>query len=786
MQVLAVQLTNPFDEDVHLTSLDVADGQSVGADVFLYYIEYCGKTYKLAEVETNVANGPGNPGIPVDPDASGLTSVVLEPGETRTFYALSQPFNTVYLRWKQHDDTLTEEQFRTWFDTQIGVRLPNVADTDPVLIEPFDDASGAGDQPMGIVHEFFPATNPEDQKEVRLWRRMTKVGEGTNIPNNDLLADRLYHIDMLTTLDRSFVGNKKIGGTVAGPDPTQDPGGNHIDNTGLTIILWGSVRRPDDPSNLDPDIDHAPLGAIPAWCIERRASKGMSLNQRDINSVSMVADDFEEPIDPEVVQYGFEDFNEMIVKTSSGGLGQNNFLKDALVETLVQRPEDKTGADIDSLADSLTNLTYERLYPQIHLNNEEWTVDPDNNPNSGDEVVRLRLADMLLPLAIGPTYDPTGATNRGDGWITLSESLCSALGYDSGLGGGIGDQPSPFDNLWLNTDRGNLMLDFHTCYFDDDGGGDYFPNTGDVIRGDGIPTALNILNAFTTVDPRFGSLTKPRFGTININTAPVEVLRTLPMLSPPQGSDPVLGQAYWWWDPANADVHNWQSDIASNIVAYRDKRAVWPRDIVNPNAMNALNFDELTQDIDGDVPDIGLDEDPTDASSREARTGINGLRENPGFGSIGELMVVRDLAFNPGLGGGVGGPYLARHDIDRLGVDESNGVTHFFNVEEPGVLSSLYEKDMDGEKDDADEIDNDYASKLAIANGLLNVVDVRSDIYAVWFVVHGYQRADVEGLRPEEPMVPSVARRYLMIVDRSNVTKLGDKPKILAIKQLPL
>jgi hypothetical protein len=68
----------------------------------------------------------------------------------------------------------------------------------------------------------------------------------------------------------------------------------------------------------------------------------------------------------------------------------------------------------------------------------------------------------------------------------------------------------------------------------------------------------------------------------------------------------------------------------------------------------------------------------------------------------------------------------------------------------------------------------------------LNVVDVRSDIYAVWFVVHGYQRADVEGLRPEEPMVPSVARRYLMIVDRSNVTKLGDKPKILAIKQLPL
>jgi hypothetical protein len=259
------------------------------------------------------------------------------------------------------------------------------------------------------------------------------------------------------------------------------------------------------------------------------------------------------------------------------------------------------------------------------------------------------------------------------------------------------------------------------------------------------------------------------------------------MLSPPQGVDPVFGVNYWWWDPANADIHNWQSDIASNIVAYRDKRYIWPRDIVNPNPTNALNFGELTQDINGNVPDIGFEEDPTDAFSREARTGINGIRESPGFASVGELMVVRDLAFNPGLGGGAGGPYLARHDIDRLGVDETaTGATHFFNVKERGVLSTLYDKDKDGEKNDADEIDNDYASKLAIANGLFNAVDVRSDIYAVWFVVHGYQRADVEGLRPEEPMVPSVARRYLMIVDRSNVTKLGDKPKILAFKQLPL
>jgi len=112
------------------------------------------------------------------------------------------------------------------------------------------------------------------------------------------------------------------------------------------------------------------------------------------------------------------------------------------------------------------------------------------------------------------------------------------------------------------------------------------------------------------------------------------------------------------------------------------------------------------------------------------------------------------------------------------------------NIEQPGVESILYRDAEEGEivsdPTENDELEGEFDQKLAIANGLFNTISVRSDVYAVWFIVHGYQRSDVEGLRPEEPMVPSVARRYFMIVDRSNVTKLGDKPKILAFKQLPL
>jgi len=56
----------------------------------------------------------------------------------------------------------------------------------------------------------------------------------------------------------------------------------------------------------------------------------------------------------------------------------------------------------------------------------------------------------------------------------------------------------------------------------------------------------------------------------------------------------------------------------------------------------------------------------------------------------------------------------------------------------------------------------------------------------VWFVVHGYQRSDVEGLGPNDPLVPSVAKRNLMLLDRSNVTHKGEMPRGVLFTELPL
>ncbi len=73
-------------------------------------------------------------------------------------------------------------------------------------------------------------------------------------------------------------------------------------------------------------------------------------------------------------------------------------------------------------------------------------------------------------------------------------------------------------------------------------------------------------------------------------------------------------------------------------------------------------------------------------------------------------------------------------------------------------------------------------------SALGNTASVRSDVFAVYFVLHGYQRSDCENLSNSrgDPLVPSVARRYLMVIDRSNVVRRGDKPKVVLFTEVPL
>lgn len=85
----------------------------------------------------------------------------------------------------------------------------------------------------------------------------------------------------------------------------------------------------------------------------------------------------------------------------------------------------------------------------------------------------------------------------------------------------------------------------------------------------------------------------------------------------------------------------------------------------------------------------------------------------------------------------------------------------------------------------SDAVPGDYAEKLTPMAAISNIATTRSDFFAVWFVIHGYTAEDVVGLAPTDPLSPSVARRFLMVVDRSNVTSQSDRPKVVLFREVP-
>jgi hypothetical protein len=94
---------------------------------------------------------------------------------------------------------------------------------------------------------------------------------------------------------------------------------------------------------------------------------------------------------------------------------------------------------------------------------------------------------------------------------------------------------------------------------------------------------------------------------------------------------------------------------------------------------------------------------------------------------------------------------------------------------------------VDAQKLRANGLANEWSEQLAIAGGAWGAVSTRSDLYACWFVVNGYQKSDTEGLaQTSKPLVPTVSRRFFMVLDRSNVVRASDKARIVVFRELPI
>lgn len=373
---------------------------------------------------------------------------------------------------------------------------------------------------------------------------------------------------------------------------------------------------------------------------------------------------------------------------------------------------------------------------------------------------------------------------------------------------------------FIDGNPGTPRLEFPAPFTPFDAGGD----VEDIPLGLGVPMALGILDRVAPVsvvasavtafdDPstpvnesvvRLFPATNAVPGVVNVNTAPTNVLRAVPMLTPTFEHDlitagPTWGQPRWIYNAGTSDEEASQ-DLAASIAAYRDLRAVAPLRFYNdpfiPGGVTPVPGSNNPALVDFQIDDPFNLLDPLESLGvRSFSTLVPGLRadgvdrftsddvgvpiaaETPGIRTPSELLAIRlrnELLADQTAGGGDDPLFASRNRFDRLGWD---GDSIDNNAGTVGVsrLDSV---------DDAGNLADEFGERFAVFNASAASLDVRSDVFAVWFVLHGYSAADV-AVGPDDPLLPSVRKRYLLVLDRSNVRRAGDEPRVVMFEELP-
>jgi hypothetical protein len=745
-------------------------------------------------------------------------------------------------------------------------------------------------------------------RAVRLWRfnqaqgeSLSGVANSVNVLTNDMLvdvlrdpaappspgvpaSDEVRHISLNPRLENGET-EIELESDENYPDFSQ----------GVSLLLWSMINRAPDPRGAD-----VPVGVMPAYLMEVKSSA------RDTEAGGTT--------ERRQIVDSLNEWRTSPLRDATNGRANNDFNSGRTDRNITWNTVQLRQADFPSPAANGAGRTLGALLNSLRnnrvstvLGQQPWQREPRNNPTprflnnlSGvpladitdnvDRYVEMNLArptpsnlpppplrptDLLTTLAIGPYEvpvqpDPSGGTplpdrNPDQRFTTLSEAAALVTDFDSPasredaywrVAGTVLSQSQPSQVLQPQFVRGRLRTDISVPFNDSNGNGrfDQFGRNADPHRGHGVPLALNLLSQFRTSG--YGSLTVGEQGRVNLNTAPWAVLAMLPMATPdPDG-----------WLPQTRLVRDFPGatsvsealyapadevwDIASTIMAYRDRGLAWSRPASNVNGGRPFPIDFRDDNIEVVVRDVDSNWGRYDQKGRRWATGIPGIRQAPGFQSPGEVLLARlaDAPQSLGTPAAASGQPVASTfasasamplaqrvflSIDRLGRDgfpldpaiepafvdgsvPASRVPDLRAGEPVGLLSnSSLARGWNARQDDTTQpTHGPFGSRtvdgseeqLAIANSILGVSGVRSDVFAVWYLVHGYTPSDVEGLAPlipnnvgdvvlqaslddptvSTPMVPSIRRRFLMILDRSEVTQVGQKPRVLLMQEVPV
>ncbi|MEA5614849.1 hypothetical protein, partial [Nodularia spumigena] len=482
-----------------------------------------------------------------------------------------------------------------------------------------------------------------------------------------------------------------------------------------------------------------------------------------------------------------------------------------------------------------------------NLASETLFADDDLQPEIvlGRTVTAARIAEALIVMGTGPTWAPdvtrplTTAEFDDREWMTLPEAFAAALGYEDftttpdpraneaanhvwfdAVRAPAGGQPAEYvlDNLQLRLDDYVAFINASRAASEigPDGrpvldNNPFAPGNVDFRRGTGAPLALGVVDrlrpfgvlelpgdsARSAEERALFPLTRPVMGLVNIQTAPLKVLRLLPGLTPSAQfyrANETAGvlRPEWWAAQTGIAADSTlgvaqlqpalpadNPDVAAGIAAYRDRLVATPRTRSTDTSFLPLSYQPDTNPPSSLQLGVNFTSEvlnPSAPVDRATIAGIPGLRGSPMFSSLGELLAVSIDEQDPALS-----PAQRRHLT--IQAYYGDGV----NLGAPaGVVANRVSIDPKLTSGRPGFIEDDYAERLALAAGIMNTTSVRSDFFAAWLVVQGFRESDVNGLRPEDPLVPSFKRRFLMVIDRSNVIEPGDAPRVVLFKELPL
>ncbi len=327
-------------------------------------------------------------------------------------------------------------------------------------------------------------------------------------------------------------------------------------------------------------------------------------------------------------------------------------------------------------------------------------------------------------------------------------------------------------------------------------------------------------------------------GLVNVNTAPVEVLRTLPHMSRLIYADAAdldgdgVADQYDLIDTDNDGFLDTQRPAPQNSASplvripeamdlYRSRtNTAWTPDLVYPSRANR-GVASGNQPTMPNYLDRGRIPGDSNGDSFQDNGFFPGMRAERGFDSLGETMLItrtsaapNDGSVNPpwgwddnkswsirfaGLdpfrlsqasannavdfGGGyrqgtANGPYLQPPYSGRISVDSRRGAVMDYD----GSGSSLAVREIPTQNLAA----GDAHEQQLLLSSLSNILTTRSDVFTVYFRVRSIRPDPITGRYDgTDPRLIIDDSRYVMGIDRSQVERPSDPPKILYFQKVP-